>query len=422
MKYCKIDIFDINMVHQMQFDSPPKREQTIFKIVSNKIKMLFYFSLKPKDKPRKYDLLFYGVSYNNNKVLYPVVKNLSADNYFYLKDDKDYPMVQALYLSLPYIGSLISNYKKGTKEQRKLIKTNPLLYLLAYGKVKVAFKIINNYSPKLLVMANDHSPMNRSLLFAATKLGVKTMYLQHASVSTKFPTLKFDYTLLDGLESFEKYRCVSKPNSKVLLLGSPRFDSFYTQSIKNNNKNSVIGISINQFDDFEIIKELCLKIKGNTTFDVIVRPHPNMNNWYKDWFIENGIEYSNSSEISSNEYLGELFLQISNVCGIHLDAIILGVPTVQYQLSKKNIHDQYCYLEKGLIKKAYEFDHLIQYIKNPTQLIPLKEIVQYFVASSSTYREGQVGLFASNYICAILEKPEKETEIENKNKIKVYKF
>jgi len=63
----------------------------------------------------------------------------------------------------------------------------------------------------VLVVANDHSYPCTTIVKAAQDEGVKTVYIQHASVSDKFPALKFDYALLEGLDSLEKYNlCVRR--------------------------------------------------------------------------------------------------------------------------------------------------------------------------------------------------------------------
>jgi hypothetical protein len=262
--------------------------------------------------------------------------------------------------------------------------------------------------------------MNRCLINVSQTLRVKTLYIQHASVTEKFPDLSFDYALLDGQESFEKYRSRSKSSSKVLLAGGTRYDYFSRRFRKSNGKN--IGISINQFDDFQIVKDLCLSIKNCSTFEISVRPHPNMINWNRSWFEKNGIRYSDSSIVPSYDYLASLWLQISNVCGIHLDAVILGVPTVQYQLSKDKVFDQYDFSKKNLIKVANDYRDLEFYFKYPQQLIPDEDLVNYFMASYKTSREGRVGLFTAEYIRAILQGEEYESIIEEKYNVKLYKF
>jgi hypothetical protein len=250
-------------------------------------------------------------------------------------------------------------------------------------------------------------------------MGIKTIYMQHASVSDKFPPLEFDYSLLDGKESFEKYKETSKKNSKVILIGSSRYDNFHKTKLNNNRYK--IGISLNQFDDFDTVKNLCLNLRKSLKYcELVVRPHPNMIDWNRDWFENNNIEYSDSSLVPSNVFLKSLKIQISNVSGIHLDAAMIKVPTVLYQLSKKKIDDQYGYLAQGLIKEAITFDDLLNYIEYPKTLFPKDEIIQYYLASIGSSLEGRVGEFTANYIYSILNK--EEAVFEKNNHLKIYEF
>ena len=418
------DIHDINMVYKMQFDAPPKREISFFKFFFKKSLLSIIFLLnKFQDiiavsKPlKKIEILFFGESNNNLLVFNPIINNLKKNDYKLIKDNSDFPMIKSVYLSIPFLFDLFKEYIKANSIDKKIIKSNPFAFLSSYGKFLLAREILKKYNPKILFLSNDHSPFNRCLLHHSKSMGIKTIYMQHASVSDKFPPLEFDYSLLDGQESFEKYKETSKKKSKVLLTGSSRYDKFY--KIKLDKNRFKIGISLNQFDDFEIVENLCLNLrKSLNNVELVIRPHPNMIDWNRGWCKNNNIEYSDSSVVSSNVFLKSLKIQISNVSGIHLDASMIKVPTVLYQLSKKNIHDQYGYLANGLIKEAITFDDLLSYIECPKTLFPKDEIIQYYLASIGTSHEGRVGEFTANYIYSILK--QEEAIFEKKYNITTY--
>jgi len=430
MKISNINIFDINMVYEMQYDNPPKREKHLFKLIIEKLLILLKYFVGNKLKNNsefefvenhneKIDVLFFGESNNNSLVFNPIIQNLVDVNFKVIKNNKDFPLIKAIYLSFPYTYSLFKQYLKASRKERKIIKSSPFTFLFTYGKYILAGDILDKYSPKILLMANDHSPFNRCLLKNSKSRNIKTIYIQHASVSDKFPPLEFDYSLLDGKESFEKYKEKSKKKSKVILTGSSRYDNFHKTKLNNNRYK--IGISLNQFDDFDTVKNLCLNLrKSLKNCELVVRPHPNMIDWNRDWFENENIEYSESSLVTSNVFLKSLKIQISNVSGIHLDAAMIKIPTVLYKLSKEKINDQYQYLANGLIKEAITFENLLNYIKNPDTLLPKDNILQYFLASVGTSIEGRVGEFTANYINSILNDDEEVFE-ENIN-LKIYKF
>lgn len=422
MRISHLNIFDVNIRLEMTLSQRPKREQTLFKIVGSRIpKVLASFFQKETNYIKKNNIkvLFFGAS-NNNKRSFETIFNVLDENTFvYIKDNKNYPMIKSIYLSVPYVFVLLRRFINATDKQKNLIIRFPLAYLFAYGKYIIAKRIINNFKPKILVLANDHSPMNRCLFLAATELKIKTIYLQHASVTDKFPKLNFDYSFLDGKESFEKYGSISKRGSRVILSGSSRFDKFYNNSRK-KDKNK-IGIAINQFDDFGIVKKLCLDLKKKSYINIIVRPHPNMINWHKYWFESNNIEYSDASIVPPYTYLNQIFFQISNISGIHLDALILNVPSVLYKLSNKPIEDIFGFLNNGLVKNANNFEELLECLSLGDQLLN-KSKIQYYNASSFTALEGHVGEFIGEYINSLVRGYNEEDELEKKYNMELIQF
>ena len=69
--------------------------------------------------------------------------------------------------------------------------------------------------PKLALISNDHTVQARSLRISAEILGIKTLYMQHASVSEIFPPLEFDYALLDGEIAYpDLYKLLQNPRQK----------------------------------------------------------------------------------------------------------------------------------------------------------------------------------------------------------------
>jgi hypothetical protein len=401
----------------MQFDNPPKPEKSFFILFLEKFRN-FIFQLNSFTKKNflssNLDVLFFGQSKNNQLVLNKIIDNLESVEYKTIYNENDFPLSKSIIYSLPYIFNLFFVFFNCGKLKRELIRKNPLAYLFAYGKYIVAYKLLKLYSPKLLVMANDHSPINRCLLFAAKELNIKTAYLQHASVSEKFPPLEFDISFLDGLESFQKYGMSSKKKSRVILSGSPRYDEYFS---KTHSDLKSIGISVNQFDDFNEVKKLCLFLKNKMTeHNLFIRPHPNMINWHRAWFEFNNINYSDSSKIKSIDFLKQINIQIANVSAIHLDAAMLGVKSIMFKLSQKHIDDQYDYVKNSLIKMAQNYDELEKMIltNNKTDY---EDKISYYQANYNSLYKNKSALFIARYI---------ENHIKNKtnNKIplKYYEF
>lgn len=397
MNYFTIDIFDLNPIDDISYVNDIQQNDSKLRIIYNHILQLVKSLTKRKNKG-KIDLLFYGTTINNQRSFEPIIKNTKL-SHLNISNNYDFEISQYMLWSFLFIIPWIINFFIGSKERKNKIRKNKIKYLLTYGKFIVARRLLKKYQPKILILANDHSNMNRCLLRNAISLGIKTLYVQHASVSNQFPKLEFDYSFLDGLISLDAYQNFSKKNSMVIISGPCRYDYMGKYL---NNVSKYIGISINEFDEFEFVSNLCIKLKKAGIEHIKVRPHPSMGLWHKDWFNFHDIAFSSPAMESPGDYLSSLKIQISNVSGIHLDAVILKVPSVLYKLSKKSIPDIFGFKERNIIMNAETYEDLLSFIQKPNFTIKNTD-VQFFVASYNTEIEFNVGKFISKTIDDIIE-------------------
>lgn len=391
MKTSRIDIFSLNPVDDITYMQDIVNVSSQKTIYWDHIKQLFrsFFS---KARITKASILVYGVTANNHRTLAPIIKDINSD-YLYIDSDRGFYISRYMLVSFLYIIPLLRSYFKANDINRNKIRNNFARYLLTYGKYYVAGKILKRVNPKLLVLANDHTNMNRCLMSQASEKGIKTLYVQHASVTSQFPPLDFDYSFLDGEKQFELYKKMSKTDSLVILSGPCRYD--YMSEYLNNNPK-YIGISLNEFDEFEKVKKLCNYLKTLSVDYIKVRPHPSMGEWNKQWFDSNGISFSTPSIESPGQYLGSLKLQISNTSGIHLDATLLHVPSIQVQLSELDQEDIFGFVSEGLVMKVDSYQRIKDIIMNPLIALPKDEVVRRFVSSYKSEIEFKVGLFIAS--------------------------
>ena len=92
---------------------------------------------------------------------------------------------------------------------------------------------------------------------------------------------------------------------------------------------------------------------------------------------------------------------ISNESGIHLDAAMVGVSSILYNLSDHGILDWYGYLRTGLIPLASTTKELMAYLKDNKPIND--ELVKYYVASHKTHLQGKVGEVIGEYLSAIIK-------------------
>jgi hypothetical protein len=229
-----------------------------------------------------------------------------------------------------------------------------------FGIYFESIRILKRHTPSVIIFSNDHLITSRSLIKAAKKLNIKTIYIQHASVSKFFPKLDFGLALLEGQNTYDIYKKYGKISSRVELIGMPKIDD-YSGLINNSKKVSVIGIAYNQVDDIKIVTELIRKLKIHfTDKKLIIRKHPNdtrvLNSKHK-------ISVSNPNEESSFDFLKKIDLLISCESSIHLEATLLNIVSIYYKLNENNIYDYYGYIKNGLIDEAVNIQELILLIE-----------------------------------------------------------
>ena len=414
MKYSELNVLEINKISYIVKEKQP----SLFKQICIFIGQLFYYTFlihfKYKALPTNYKgLLFFGVSLNNRRSLEPIINNVENDTYLYLNNHvTDVHKRRAWWHSIPYLFSLIKLYKKSNKEDKALILKYFTRLWTTYGLYKIAGEMLDKYNVKVLVLANDHNDINRCLIFNALEKGIKTVYVQHASVKRGFPRLDFTYSFLDGKESLEKYLYDGKPKGEVYLSGGVRFDSLYDKIVKRNYETKRIGIAINMLDDFEKIKSLCLFLKNNNYNDLILRPHPRYQHLNSEWLINNNISISNPMEESSFDFISKIDFMISNESAIHLDASIMYCPTVLYNMSDNKVLDDYNFVKNNLVKLANTDEELLNFIKNPKDVMPTKEVLQYYNASSNSHLEGKLGITIARFLELVCQGKEKQFDRE----------
>ena len=393
MKYDRLNVLELNEISRIVKEKQP----SLFKQICIFIGQLFYYTFiihfKYKLLPVNYKgLLFFGVSLNNHRSLEPIINKAEKDTYLYLNNHvTDVHKRRAWWHSIPYVFSLIKLYKKSNLEDKVLIVKYFTKLLTTYGLYKVAGEMLEKYNVKVLVLANDHNDINRCLIFNALEKGIKTVYVQHASVKKGFPRLDFTYSFLDGQESLDKYLFAGNPKGEVYLSGGVRFDFLYDKIVERNENVKKIGVAINMLDDFEKVKNLCLFLKNEGYNDLILRPHPRYQHLDTEWLIKNNIAISNPKEESSFDFIANIDFMISNESAIHLDASIMYCPTVLYNMSDNQVLDDYNFVKNNLVKLAESNSDLLNFIKSKNEILPSKEVLQFYNASSGSHLEGKLG-------------------------------
>ena len=358
------------------------------------------------------EVLFFVTTINNIKSVQNIINGLPKERItiWGLEFSKLMPYSKICLLSLIYFHLFVKLYLSSSREDRLLIRAFYFDFLTACASYKVFEGILmKNPQLKLIILANDHSLINRILIELAEKHGIKSLYVQHASVTTAFPPLRFDYAFLDGRESYEKYKTVGNMRGCVFLTGSPRFDAFH--NYQGADKMYDIGIALNELDSEDQVLQLCLYLKEHYSTKIIVRPHPGMlipNNllFHEEKFVEQGFSISNPKKDLSYVFISQINVMLANESGIHLDAALMGVPSLLYNFSDNEVMDWYSFIKIGLIKKCDTFEDVVRMLDSGYHL-PI-DIVRYYAASFKTTHDGRVGEMIATFVNKLILESETE--------------
>jgi hypothetical protein len=222
-------------------------------------------------------------------------------------------------------------------------------YWLSYGYYLAAIFWFKYVKPSVVVVSNDHNMVNRAILRAAMFLDIPTVYIQHASVTEKFPSLRVNYALLEGLDALEKYQEIGCWDTTVYLVGVPKLDNFIN-SINSKNSLQSLGVCCNKLDSAEDVENLVKGIRENfPTLCLSLRPHPSdigRLGFWKALCEKYQMKYSDPINESSYLYLSKIDSIVSGASNILLEAALLNIYPLCFSVST-SYTDHYGFIKNG---------------------------------------------------------------------------
>ncbi|OWP62363.1 hypothetical protein CDA63_14740 [Hymenobacter amundsenii] len=262
----------------------------------------------------------------------------------------------------------------------------------AVGYYEVYRRALRHYRPRAVVFANDHNDDARALLLACQAEGVPTAYVQHASVSTNFPPLGFDLSLLEGQDALDKYRQCGPIAGRVELVGMPKADAFL---VRRNRAPAVrrVAVACNTLDDTAAITsalDYLLAQFPDLTFTL--RPHPGDTRDFS--FLDTrhpALQFSDARQQNVFEFLSEHDALIAADTSTHLEATLLNLASVYFRFGTHGLtKDYYGYVAHGLIERANSLPALGEWLRQ-VQLAKPADLYQraaYYNATLGTPDEG----------------------------------
>jgi hypothetical protein len=283
------------------------------------------------------------------------------------------------------------------------------LIFYAVGYYEVYRRALRHYRPQAVIFANDHNDDARALLLACRAEGVPTAYVQHASVSTNFPPLGFDLSLLEGQDALDKYRQCGPTPGRVALVGMPKADTFLAQ------RNTVpqvrrVAVACNLLDELPALADtLAYLLRELPELLFTLRPHPSDQ---RDFTALRQalptLQWSNPQQENVFPFLQAHDALVAADTSTHLEATLLNVASVYYRFSPSPIlADYYGYAAHGLSEWAHSHAELAAALRRLAQHKPadLYRRAAYYNASLGTPDEGRSRALALRRLAEWLPTP-----------------
>lgn len=354
-KLIQLDIIDIN------FDVSSKNINQVKKLNSGKYDLveglfrLFYhiltsifflkFNLKSFDSKV---LLFSGTKNQtlaldklSNRLDVGMIKFGNQSNHFNNSSFEAFVNITSI-LFFPFF--IVRYYKVKDKFHRKMMRCRLDRFLISYSLFLFYYFMLKEKN-KVVVVSNDHSVWQRTLIEVCEIKKIKTVYIQHANVSKSFPDLKFDYSFLDGTYAQSCYR-VAK--GKVYLVGCLRFEGL--RRLAGLTKKTLI--CFNKIDtEISIRKVITFFLSHKLEFGVRLHPAESRSSVIN--YIENTDGVNNVSGTSLEDAFNSHYYCFSGTSSVFLDASIFGLKC----FSIREMFDDYYKFEKN--KLVIVFDNLV---------------------------------------------------------------
>ena len=311
-------------------------------------------------------IVFFICSKNEYDSLQPVYQQISGSKMVGLKyaDCCSFPYFWAYLMGLIFFPLVLINYIKAKGYKRKSFLYIFDQYMLSYGMNIVGRIWLNRLKPMALVVSNHLAPKTRVMIKIAQDEAILTFYIQHASVNEGYPPLNFDFALLEGMDSLEKYLYSGVTTSKVFLVGTPKHDQHF-HNINTRKKVYSIGICTNILDSLSRAEQLCCAIRhAFPNLPIYIRPHiaDRRIKKRKCMASEFDLDFSDMNTELSYDFLTKVDAIIAGDSTILLEATLMNVFALYYDFTLVDL-DYYGFVRDGLVEYSSEPEEIYKHIQ-----------------------------------------------------------
>jgi hypothetical protein len=258
------------------------------------------------------------------------------------------------------------------------------------------------------------------MLAVAHQLGIKTIYLQHASVSPIFPALRVNYAFLDGQCALDIYR-QCEPNQPATARHVPTPQVILSGQKKHlhksdNGNTSLIGVALNSLDGAAASIEF-IETLARENLQVRLRWHPGQApadiRQFRNAFSGNPrVSVSDPRQEPIADFMKPLGWLIAGNSSIHLEAALAGVMPIYYELTPPDHPDYYGYVKNGLSQRFDSVEGVLALVKSTRcNHHPNTAAVRYYSATYLTQWEGREGELVAECLAKLSRGEELPVEI-----------
>ena len=312
--------------------------------------------------------------------------------------DKDNEIIHNIKTPIWVVLLSIINFPLFVLKYWKKALKYPELYFENYGKDYANNNELLKYpNLKRVIFANDHNVHNRLFKIVCEHKKIKTIYLQHASITRFFPALDFDQSFIFGEVDFVKYKNIGNINGEVILAGVPKFDALFPlRKLKKANNYTNIGLALNLIDESDKILMVIQRILDETNYNIIVRMHPGDKRIFK--INSEMVSFHNAKDQPITEFLEKIGLLLAGESSIHLEALYYNIHSFHINLTSGVIKDHYEFLKYKLVTEFKINEISTEYIKNLIKKTNTFDKVKLFIHSYGSKHDGRVGEFIKSEI------------------------
>ena len=170
--------------------------------------------------------------------------------------------------------SVLRLYKSRNTITASLVRQQ-ILYSQSFFSYLLAFKRNGACIPAVLVQANDHSPARVAMSMIMKFLKVPRVYLQHAEVTSSFPNLDFDISILRNQKSYDSYVQAGPIIGKVFILSREEslFQIEKLYQVRNTGVKTVI-YPTSRIDRASLSRVVVELEKNPNVAELYIKPHP----------------------------------------------------------------------------------------------------------------------------------------------------